>query len=75
MTGMGGDSKGAGAWPLAGLRVVDLTTEIAGPYATKLLTDAGAEVVKIEPPGGDPLRRWTASQTELAPGEDACEIR
>ncbi len=43
---------------LAGLRIVDLSTEIAGPYCTKLLTDAGADTVKVEPPGGDPMRRW-----------------
>ena len=70
MPGMRGDAKRGADWPLAGLRVVDLTTEIAGPYATKLLIDAGAEVVKVEPPGGDPLRRWTASRTELAPDQD-----
>ncbi|WP_156688889.1 CaiB/BaiF CoA transferase family protein [Mycobacterium sp. Marseille-P9652] len=44
--------------PLAGLHVVDLATEISGPYAAKLLVDLGAEVVKMEAPGGDPLRRW-----------------
>jgi len=46
---------------LAGRRVVDLTAGIAGAYATKLLADAGAEVVLVEPPGGHPLRRWSAS--------------
>lgn len=44
--------------PLAGLRVVELASEIAGPYCGKLLVDLGADVVKIEPPSGDPLRRW-----------------
>ncbi|OBF49262.1 CaiB/BaiF CoA transferase family protein [Mycolicibacterium monacense] len=47
--------------PLDGFRVVDLSTGIAGAYCTKLLVDGGAEVVKVEPPEGDPLRRWSAS--------------
>ncbi len=44
--------------PLEGLRVVEIAGEIAGPYCTKLLVDLGADVTKIEPPSGDPLRRW-----------------
>ena len=46
---------------LAGLRVVDATEGIAGGYATKLLRDLGAEVTKVERPGGDPLRWWSAA--------------
>jgi crotonobetainyl-CoA:carnitine CoA-transferase CaiB-like acyl-CoA transferase len=43
---------------LDGLRVVELASGITGPFAGKLLLDLGAEVVKIEPPEGDSLRRW-----------------
>lgn len=56
--------------PLAAFRVVDLSTWIAGAYCTKLLADGGAEVTKVEPPAGDPLRRWSASGSEIAPGSD-----
>lgn len=43
---------------LSGLRIVEFGSEIAGPYCTKLLVDLGAEVCKVEPDTGDPLRRW-----------------
>jgi crotonobetainyl-CoA:carnitine CoA-transferase CaiB-like acyl-CoA transferase len=44
--------------PLTGLHVVEIASEISGPYATKLFADLGAEVTRIEPPDGDPLRDW-----------------
>jgi crotonobetainyl-CoA:carnitine CoA-transferase CaiB-like acyl-CoA transferase len=48
------------ALPLAGLRVIDAASFIAGPVATTILADLGADVVKIEPPDGDPYRHRTA---------------
>ncbi|RDH78526.1 CoA transferase [Mycolicibacterium moriokaense] len=47
--------------PLGDLRVVEVSDRIAGSYCGKLLVDAGAEVVKVEPADGDPLRRFTAT--------------
>ncbi|GAB5454814.1 MAG: CoA transferase [Henriciella sp.] len=45
--------------PLAGIRVVEMGTLIAGPFCGQLLGDLGAEIIKIEPPGrGDPMRDW-----------------
>ncbi|EHB54070.1 Formyl-CoA transferase [Mycolicibacterium rhodesiae JS60] len=56
--------------PLTGFVVVDLSTGIPGGYCTKLLSDGGAEVVKVEAPEGDPLRRWSASGASIGQGED-----
>jgi crotonobetainyl-CoA:carnitine CoA-transferase CaiB-like acyl-CoA transferase len=60
---------------LAAIRVVDFSTGIAGGYATKLLADAGADVIKVEPPGGDPLRRRSAARGPLPEGEDGALFR
>lgn len=47
--------------PLVGLKVVELGHYIAGPFCTRILADMGAEVIKLEPPGGDPIRGWGAA--------------
>ena len=47
--------------PLCGVKVLDLSAYIAGPYGCSLLADQGAEVIKIEPPAGDNLRNYPST--------------
>lgn len=53
--------------PLAGIRVLELGHYVAAPFATRLLGDLGAEIIKIEPPDGDPVRQWGARYKGSAP--------
>lgn len=57
--------------PFADLTIIDLSSEISGPYCTKLFIDGGAKVIKVEAPEGDVLRRWRASGEPVPEGMDA----
>ena len=62
------DSSEAGPGPLSGLRILDLTQFLAGPYATMIFADLGAEVIKLEAPVGD----WSRVLPPNFVGEDSC---
>jgi len=60
-------ARGEGRLPLSGFRVIDLTRIYSGPYATFLMAMAGAEVIKVEPPEGEYLRKRNANKGAALP--------
>jgi crotonobetainyl-CoA:carnitine CoA-transferase CaiB-like acyl-CoA transferase len=61
--------------PFEGLRVLDVSSGIAGAYTTKALVDGGADAIIVEPPDGDALRRHTSAKAPLREGEDGVLFR
>ena len=59
---------------LSGLRVLDLSIWRPGPYATSLLVALGADVLKVEPPGGDPMRHYGGLFEAINAGKRSVEL-
>ena len=62
------------ATPLSGIRVLDLSIWRPGPYATSLLVALGADVLKVEPPGGDPMRHYEGLFDVINAGKRSVEL-
>src|SRR4051794_6631058 len=60
--------------PLEGMRVLDVSSWRPMPHATQILADLGAEVLKVEPPGGDPMRSFPEIYARLARGKRSVEL-
>ena len=54
------------AGPLAGIKIVDLSQIVSGPMAATILADQGAQVIKVESPGGDPVRGLGPAKGDLS---------
>ena len=68
------EAEGVATGPMSGVKVVELGVWIAGPAAAGILADWGADVVKVEPPSGDPCRQFQKILGDLLPSNPIFEM-